>query len=84
MKPTSDALPSQAATPATQARLVAQAKPVATLTTAKVPPLLPKDKHEVSNKVVAPSNNKRKFIAWDHFEKIDIGKGHVKAVCNYC
>ena len=84
MELTSDAPPSQAATPAAQARLVVQAKPVATPTTAKVPPLPPKDKHEVSNKVVAPSNNKRKFIAWDHFEKIDIGKGHVKAVCNYC
>ena len=84
MEPTSDAPPSQTATPAAQARLVAQAKPVATPTTAKVPQLLSKDKHEVNNKVVAPSNNKRKFIAWDYFEKIDIRKGHVKAVCNYC
>ena len=84
MELTSDAPLSQAATLATQARLVAQAKPAATSTTAKVLPLPPKDKHEVSNKVVAPSNNKRKFIAWDHFGKIDIGKGHVKTVCNYC
>ena len=84
MKPTSNAPLSQAATPTAQARLVAQAKLAATPTTAKVPSLPPKDKCKVSNKAIAPSNNKRKFIAWDHFEKIDIGKGHVKTVCNYC
>ena len=84
MELTSNAPPSQAATPAAQARLVAQAKLAATPTTAKVPPLPLKDKRKVSNKVAAPSNNKRKFTAWDHFEKIDIGEGHVKVVCNYC
>lgn len=76
MEPTSNAPPSQAATP------VAQAKLATTPTTAKVPPLPPKDKCKVSN--TAPSNNKRKFTTWDHFEKIDIGEGHVKVVCNYC
>ena len=63
MEPTSNAPPSQAATPAAQARLVAQTKLAATPTTTKVPPLPPKDKCKVSNKAVAPSNNKRKFIA---------------------
>ena len=29
-------------------------------------------------------NNRKKSIAWDHFEKVDIGEGHFKAVCNYC
>ena len=56
MKPFSDAPPSQT-TP------VAQAKLAATPTTAKVPSLPPKDKCKVSNKAVAPGNNKRKFIA---------------------
>ena len=30
------------------------------------------------------SNNKKKSTTWDHFEKIDIGEGHFKVVCNYC
>ncbi|XP_050259995.1 uncharacterized protein LOC126705089 [Quercus robur] len=47
MELTSDAPPFQAATPATQARLVAQAKPATTLITTKIPPLPPKDKREV-------------------------------------
>ena len=59
MEPTSNAPPSQAATPTAQARLVAQTKLAATPTTTKVPPLPPKDKCKVSN--TAPSNNKRKF-----------------------
>ena len=29
-------------------------------------------------------NNRKKYIAWDHFEKVDIGEGYFKAVCNYC
>ena len=29
-------------------------------------------------------NNRKKYIAWDHFEKVDIGEGHFKAVWNYC
>ena len=28
--------------------------------------------------------NRKKFTTWDHFEKIDIGEGHFKVVCNYC
>ena len=28
-------------------------------------------------------NNRKKSIAWDHFEKVDIGEGHFKAICNY-
>ena len=29
-------------------------------------------------------NNRKKYIAWDHFEKVDIGEGHFKVVWNYC
>ena len=29
-------------------------------------------------------NNRKKYIAWDHFEKVDISEGHFKAICNYC
>ena len=29
-------------------------------------------------------NNRKNSIAWDSFEKVDIGEGHFKAVCNYC
>ena len=29
-------------------------------------------------------NNRKKSIAWDHFEKVDISEGHFKAICNYC
>ncbi|KAK4605841.1 hypothetical protein RGQ29_000218 [Quercus rubra] len=61
----------------TQAEPVAQAVPTATPTNAEVPPLLPKGKGNVCN-------NRKKSIVWDHFEKVDIGEGHFKAVCNYC
>ncbi|XP_050277953.1 zinc finger BED domain-containing protein RICESLEEPER 2-like [Quercus robur] len=71
MKPLSDAPPSQA-TPTATAEPVAQAVPTAIPTNAEVPPLPPK------------GNNRKKSIAWDHFEKVDIGEGHFKAVCNYC
>ena len=76
MEPSSDAPLSQT-TPTTQAKLVAQAVPIATPTNAEVPPLPPKGKGKVCN-------NRKKSIAWDHFEKIDIGEGHFKAICNYC
>ena len=29
-------------------------------------------------------NNRKKSIAWDHFEKIKISEGQFKAVCHYC
>ena len=70
MEPSSDAPPSQT-TP------TAQAVPTATPTNAKVPPLPPKDKGKVCS-------NRKMSIAWDNFEKVDIGDGHFKAVCNYC
>ncbi|KAK4564411.1 hypothetical protein RGQ29_006467 [Quercus rubra] len=76
METSSDAPPSQT-TPTTQVELVAQAVPTATPTNAKVPPLPPKGKGKVCN-------NRKKSIAWDHFEKVDIGEGHFKVVCNYC
>ena len=28
-------------------------------------------------------SNRKKSIAWDNFEKVDIGDGHFKAICNY-
>ena len=43
----------------------------------RFPLLPPKGKGNVCN-------NRKKYIAWDHFEKVDIGEGHFKAVCNYC
>ena len=76
MEPSSDAPPSQT-TPTTQTEYVAQAKPIATPTNAEVPPIPPKGKGKVCN-------NRKKSITWDHFEKIDIGEGHFKVVCNYC
>ena len=76
MEPSSDASPSQT-TPTTQAELVAQAVPIATPTNAEVPLLPPKNKGKVCS-------NRKKSIALDNFEKVDIGDGHFKAVCNYC
>ena len=70
MEPSSDAPPSQT-TP------TAQAIPTATPTNAEVPSLPPKGKGNVCN-------NRKKYIAWDHFEKVDISEGHFKAICNYC
>ncbi|XP_050248515.1 zinc finger BED domain-containing protein RICESLEEPER 1-like [Quercus robur] len=76
MEPSSDAPPSQT-TPTATVEPVAQAVPIATPTNAEVPPLPPKGRDNVCN-------NRKKYIAWDHFEKVDIGEGHFKAVCNYC
>ena len=76
MEPSSDAPPSQA-TPTATVEPVAQVVPTATPTNAEVPPLPPKGNGNVCN-------NRKKTIAWDHFEKVDIGEGHFKAVCNYC
>ena len=76
MEPSSDAPPFQE-TPTTTAKPVAQAVPTATSINVEVPPLPPKGKGNVCN-------NRKKSIAWDHFEKVDIGKGHFKAICNYC
>ena len=76
MEPSSDAPPSQA-TPTATAEPVAQAVPTATPTNAEVPPLPPKGKGNVCS-------NRKKSIAWDHFENVDIGEGHFKAICNYC
>ena len=76
MEPSSVASPSQA-TPTAIAESVAQAVLTATPTNAEVPPLPPKGKGNVCT-------NRKKSIAWNHFEKVDIGEGHFKAVCNYC
>ena len=76
MEPSSDAPPSQT-TPIVQAKPVAQAVPTATPTNSKVPPLPTKGKGKVCN-------NRKNSIAWDHFEKVDIGEGHFNAICNYC
>ena len=76
MELSSDAPPSQT-TPTTQVEPVAQVEPIATPTNAEVPPLPPKGKGKVCN-------NRKKSTTWDHFEKIDIGEGHFKVVCNYC
>ena len=70
MEPSSDAPPSQT-TPTAQAEPIAQAIPTATPTNAELLP--PKGKGNVCN-------NRKKYIAWDHFEKVDIGEGHFKAV----
>ena len=76
MEPSSDAPPSQA-TPTATNEPVAQVVPTATPTNAEVPSLPPKGKGNVCN-------NRKKSTALDHFEKVDIGEGHFKAVCNYC
>ena len=68
--------PSQT-TPTAIAESVAQAIPAATPTNVEVPPFPPKGKGNVCN-------NRKKYIAWDHFEKVDISEGHFKAICNYC
>ena len=65
MEPSSNAPPSQA-TPTATAKPVAQAIPTATPTNVEVPPLPLKGKGNVCN-------NRKKSIAWDHFEKVDIG-----------
>ena len=71
------ALPLSQTTPTTQVEPVAQAIPTATPINAEIPLLPLKGKGKVCN-------NRKKSIAWDHFEKVDIGEGHFKAVCNYC
>ena len=76
MEPSSD-VPASQTIPTTQVEPVAQAVPTATPTNAEVPPLPPKDKGKVCS-------NRKNSIAWDNFEKVEIGDGHFKAVCNYC
>ena len=76
MEPSSDAPPSQT-TPTAQVEIIAQVAPTATPTNAGVFPLPPKGKGKVCN-------NRKKSIAWDHFEKVNIGEGHIKAIYNYC
>ena len=61
MEHSSDAPPSQA-TPTATAEPVAQVVPTATPTNAEVHSLPPKGKGNVCN-------NRKKSIAWDHFEK---------------
>ena len=75
MDPSSDAPPSQTI-PTTTAEPIAQAVLIATPTNAEVPPLPPKGKGNVCS-------NSKNSIAQDHFEKVDIGEGHFKAVYNY-
>ena len=76
MEPSSDAPLSQTVSTAT-VEPVAQVVPTATQTNAEVPPLPPKGKGNACN-------NRKKSIAWDHFEKVNIGEGHIKAIYNYC
>ena len=38
----------------------------------------------MSEVVADCGNNRKKSIAWDHFEKIKIGKDQYKAICHYC
>ena len=76
MELSNDAPPSQT-TPIAQAEPIAQVVPTATPTNAEVPPLPPKDKGKMCN-------NRKKSIAWDNFEKVDIGEDHFKVVCSYC
>ena len=76
MEPSSDA-PHFQTTPTATAEPVTQAVLTATPTNAEVSPLPPKGKGNVCS-------NSKNSIAWDHFEKVDIGDGHFKAVCNYC
>ena len=77
MEPSSDAPPSQTT-------LAAQAEPIATLISAEALPPKPYDKAKVSEVVADCGNNRKKSIAWDHFEKIKIGKDQYKAICHYC
>ena len=77
MEPSSDA-------PHSQTTPTAQAEPAATPTNARALLLKPKDKGKVSEIVIGCSNNRKESTFWDHFEKIQISKGHFKAVYNYC
>ena len=83
MEPSNDAPPSET-TPAAQAELDVQAEPVATPTNAETLPPKPNDKVKVSEVAADCGNNRKKSIAWDHFDKIKIGKDQYKAVCHYC
>ncbi|KAK9991746.1 hypothetical protein SO802_026731 [Lithocarpus litseifolius] len=76
MEYSSDAPLSQT-TPTATTEPIAQAVSTATPTNAEVPLLPPKGKGKVCN-------NRKKYIASDHFEKVDISEGHFKAICNYC
>ena len=71
MEPSSDAPPSQA-------------EPAATLTNAEALPPKSNDKAKMSEIAADCGNNRKKFTAWDHFEKIKIIKGQFKAICHYC
>ena len=50
--------------------LTVQVEPATTPTIIEVPPLPPKGKGKVSEKIGNCSNNRKKFTTWDHFEKI--------------
>ena len=77
MEPSSDA-------PLSQTTHVAQAVPTATPTNAEVLPPKPNGKSKVSEIATGCGNNRKKSTAWDHFGKIQISKGHFKAIYNYC
>ena len=47
-----------------------QAKLATTPTIIEVPPLPPKGKDKVSEKIDGCGNNRKKFTTWDYFEKI--------------
>ncbi|KAL4607447.1 hypothetical protein ACB092_09G175100 [Castanea dentata] len=75
MKTSSDAPPSQTI-PAAQVDPTVQAEPVATPISAEALPPKPKDKTKVCEADVDCGSNRKKSIAWDHFEKIKISEGH--------
>ena len=83
METSSDASPSQT-TPTAQVEPAVQAEPAATPTNAEALPPKPNDKTKVSEIAADCGNNRKKSIAWDHFEKIKISESQFKAVCHYC
>ena len=50
--------------------LTVQVEPATTPTIIEVPPLSPRGKGKVSEKIGNCGNNRKKFTTWDHFEKI--------------
>ncbi|KAL4652108.1 hypothetical protein ACB092_01G209400 [Castanea dentata] len=57
---------------------------LATPTNAEALPPKPNDKTKVSEAAVDCDSNRKKSIAWDHFEKIKVSEGQFKAVFHYC
>ncbi|XP_050255154.1 uncharacterized protein LOC126701054 [Quercus robur] len=45
---------------------------------AELPPVPP------SKVKTGTSNGRKKFLVWNHFEKVKVDEGVMKAICNYC